>query len=303
MSPLSHTQREMILDYCLEQLPSETVTEVEELIRTHPEAEQLCKRIKSSLQPLTTADLLEPCPDVLAELTVTRLMEQAHPETNRLQQLISDENQRAATIQVPLWHRVTQIAAVAAIVVFALSVAVPTLRRARVQAYQARCAGQLNTIGQGMLAFQNDNGQMPMVTVASGSPWWQVGNQGDENFSNTRSVWLLASQGYVKPEKFVCPGRLQTLSHQELNDLAVDRLRDFPSKSYLNYSPRVCCDKKTVQTSDQTIIMADNNPLCERLPEDYSQRVQLRLNNEEMQVNSRNHSGQGQNLLSFMMEI
>ncbi len=298
MSPLSDADREMILDYCLEKLPDEAVNKVQGLIRSHPEADELYQSIKSSLQPLNTADLLEPCPDALAELTVARLVENVKSDTQRLQQLISDERSRVATIKVPLWHRVTQIAAVAAIVVFALVVAVPMLKHARVQAYQARCAEQLGTIGQGMFDFQEDYGQLPAATVAAGSPWWQVGNQGLENHSNTRSVWMLASQGYVEPDKFVCPGRLQTMTPPELDESALDGLRDFPSKSYLNYSPRVCCNKSKATVAANTIIMADNNPLCERLPEDHSKGFQIRLEGEIMQANSRNHSGQGQNLLA-----
>lgn len=298
MSPLSHADREMILDYCLEQLPDETVSKVQELIRSHPEADELYQSIKSSLQPLSTADLLEPCPDALAELTVARLVDKAIPDTKRLQQLISDERSRVGTIKIPLWHRVTQIVAVAAIVVFALVVAMPMLRHARVQAYQARCAEQLGTIGQGMFDFQEDYGQLPAATVAAGSPWWQVGNQGPENHSNTRSVWMLASQGYVEPGKFVCPGRLQSMTPPDLAGMALDDLRDFPSKSYLNYSPRVCCSKSKATAAASTIIMADNNPLCERLPEDYSKGFQVCLDGEIMKANSRNHGGQGQNLLA-----
>jgi anti-sigma-K factor RskA len=298
MNPLSNTDREMILDYCLGQLSDAQVSDIEELIRTSPEAAQLHESIKSSLQPLSTAELLEPCPDALAELTVARLVRQSRSDTDRLQQLISEERERTATIKVPLWHRATQIVAVAAVVLFALSIAMPILQRARAQSYQARCSVQLGSIGQAMFAFRNDNGQMPVASFASGASWWQVGNQGIENHSNTRSVWMLASQGYVDPEKFICPGRLQTMTPPEFENMAFDRLRDFPNKSYLNYSPLVCCEKNARVIDGKTIIMADNNPLCEGLPEDYTQGFQVRLDGELMQANSRNHDGQGQNLLA-----
>jgi hypothetical protein len=304
MSSLSHTDQERILDYCLGQLSEQQAADVETLIKSNPKADHLFRGICISLRPLSMADLLEPCPDALAERTVARLLEKARPETNRLQELIADEQTRAATIKIPLWHRVTQIAAVAAVVIFGLSVAIPALRHARLQAYQKHCAAQLSAIGQGMMKYQNDNGQMPAITLASGSPWWQVGYQGEENHSNTRSVWLLASQGYVNPERFICPGRLQEMGELEFDNMAVSQLRDFPDKKYMNYSPRVCCSEGGTSIHPETILMADNNPMCdilyERVPTDYTRgfKFNVRLDENLLSINSRNHGGQGQNILT-----
>jgi hypothetical protein len=302
MSLLSHADQESILDYCLGQLEEDQVEAIENLIRTHPDAQALHQRIKTSLQPLSMAELLEPCPDDLAERTVMRLIEAAKPDSNRLQSLIADEQARAATIKVPLWHRLTQIAALAAVIVIGLSIAIPALKLARVQAYQRHCANQLGTIGLGMMSYQDDNGRLPAVSLASGSPWWQVGYQGEENYSNTRSVWLLASQGYVNPDSFVCPGRLQEMSEPEFESLSVTHLRDFPGKKYMNYSPRVCCNKETVAINAETVLMADNNPMCdvlyERTPTDYQQGFKVVLDEKLLTMNSRNHADRGQNVLT-----
>lgn len=298
MKSLSRKEQESILDYCLGQLSDGEMTAVQNLLDSNPAADQLHQRIKASLQPLNASELLEPCPDDLAEFTVARLIEKARPQADRLHKLIAEEQSRASTVKVPLWHRFTQMTAIAAIVIVGLSIAIPTLRHARERSYQERCAEQLKLISQGLFDYSQDNGRMPSVTLASGSPWWQVGYQGEENYSNTRSVWLLASKGYVTPDKFVCPGRWQAMTPPEIEDYELANLRDFPSKTHMNYSPRVCSDKMPQLVDAQTVLMADTNPLCEDIPTDYSRGFDVHLNGDLLQTNSRNHNGQGQNILT-----
>jgi len=44
--------------------------------------------------------------------------------------------------------------------------------------------------GIGSYAADHDQ-TLPNVATAAGSPWWKVGDQGLENQSNTRHLWLL----------------------------------------------------------------------------------------------------------------
>jgi len=43
--------------------------------------------------------------------------------------------------------------------------------------------------------------------------------------------------------------------------------------------------------------MADWNPLFEKLPDDYSKQLNLRLNKQLLSLNSKNHNRRGQNIL------
>ena len=45
------------------------------------------------------------------------------------------------------------------------------------------------------------------------------------------------------------------------------------------------------------VLMADLNPIAEELPTDYSAQVNLRLSENLLRSNSRNHGGRGQNVL------
>ena len=292
MMDLSNQDKELLLDYCLGIAPQEQVYYIEGLLSSNPEALRLYASFQGTLSPLQTIQP-EPCPEELVEKTVARLKEAAGQE--HLQQLLHSEQARPAPIRLDRWRNVAQIAAIAAMLLFTVGIVIPSFGFARNLYLRHRCQTQLSGIYEGVSTYIADHeGQLPAVARADGSPWWKVGYQGTENHSNTRPVWLLVRQGYVDPGRFICPG---TGQKPEPRTLIVTDYNDFPTKRDVNYSFRICCDKVRKNPSGRKVLMADMNPLSERLPTDFTQPFRLRLDQGLLNSNSINHRRSGQNIL------
>jgi hypothetical protein len=156
---------------------------------------------------------------------------------------------------------------------------------------------QLRHIWQGIKNYSSDhNGELPAVATAAGAPWWKVGYQGEENHSNTRHIWLLAKGNYVNPADFVCPGRSQGRATQ-LDLSEAKNYNDFPSRKYVTFSFRIRCKRGSKSSVGRKVLIADLNPIFEKLPQNYSGSFKLKLNKDLLTLNSTNHGRRGQNVL------
>ena len=156
---------------------------------------------------------------------------------------------------------------------------------------------QQSSIFQGLHNYTSDHdGQHPAIATSAGDPWWKVGDQGDENHSNTRRVYLLVKDEYVKPSYFVCPGceygeKIQ-MTHAQLS-----KFKDFPTRRYVTYSFQISCRNiKNGKLLCRNVIMADWNPVFETLP-NYTEPLNLKLTKQLLSLNSNNHKRRGQNVL------
>jgi hypothetical protein len=297
MSPLSREQKELLFDYCIGLTSREQTAEGETLIASNQEAADIHAKLKT---PLALFDLLEPeaCPDALADGTVWRLNSLARSSQDRLEQLLANEQARSVGAGNRIWMGLARILATAAVVLIAASVLFNALYYLRYNSGVQLCEAQMANVFQGLSHYVADyDGQPPAVAAAVGDPWWKVGQQGDENHSNTRNIYLLVRGGYVDPGVFVCPGspcsRTARISPTEARTY-----KDFPSRNCVTYSFQVSCH----QTRDgklvcRKVVMADWNPLFEKLPTDYNQPFQLRVTKNLLTLNSINHKRHGQNVL------
>jgi hypothetical protein len=309
MGSLSHTQKQLLFDHCMGLASEQQDAEAELLIASDPEAASFYyEQLKAMLSPL---ELLEcqPCPDSLAERTIRMLTERSHAHPN-LKPKVEEkkDNPRVASetvmlpdagpapIKLSAWRSPVQIAAVAAILLFLMSVAVPGLGMVREKVRQAQCKSGLDQVFKGLTNYMSDYSKAPTVMMASGDPWWKVGYQGIENHSNTRALYLLAKGGYVEPKNFLCSARKNDCK-PDLQALDSKGLYDFPGREYIHYSYRMGCDKLRHEMKGQAAIMADKNPLAESLPLDYAASVLIPLNDKILKQNSVNHRGHGQNVL------
>jgi hypothetical protein len=297
MTSLNNHQKELIFDYCIGQTTEQQRAQIEELISTNKEAAKVYSKIKAALAPL---DVLEPqdCPDDLVERTILRLTEISDSAHEQLERLIAEEQSRKATIKIGFWNNIGEIAAIAAVVIFAIGVSIPTIGSVQHEYRKKRCQVHLGNIFQGINQYCSDHdGALPTVASSIGEPWWKVGYQGKENHSNTRSVWLLVRNNYVQPVNFTCPGRRQ---HKKLyfDTLNVQDYNDFPGRAYVHFSFRIRCrSANRGRLICDKILMADSNPLSERLPQDYSKSLKLRIDDKLLTLNSINHRRRGQNVL------
>ena len=301
MIPLSSDQRELIFDYCFGLTSPEQTNEVEALIKSNEQASVLHTKIHASLKPLNSIEP-ESCPDSLAERTVWRLKIMANSSQDQLQKLLTSEQNREFKTRSRLGAGLGKRLATAAVLMIVGSLLVTTFKAVsgytRYHSMRQQCQRQQSGIFQGLNNYIYDhNGQHPAVATSAGDPWWKVGQQGDENHSNTRRIYLLVKEGYVKPAHFVCPA-CEYGEDVELNPFQARNLKDFPNRRYVTYSFQINCQRTSNgRLICRKVVMADWNPLFEKLPEDFSKELNLRLNKQLLSLNSNNHKRRGQNVL------
>lgn len=297
MSTLDNHQRRLIFDYCLGLTTEKESAEAEELIRCDKQAVELRSALKSVTSCL---DSLEPelCPDELAERTILRLANTARASQARLAKLLAEEQAKTVASPWHLWWNIGRVLAAAAVILIVAGIWFAPLNFARQKYYQYRCQMQLAQIAEGIKQYMADHdGQMPAVATAAGAPWWKVGYQGKDNYSNTRHLWLLAQGGYVNPADFVCPGAM--VGQGVRFDISqVKDYNDFPNRKHVTYSFRIRCGKpKGADAVGQKILISDLNPLFEVLPGPDAKTLIVLLNKELLNLNSANHNRMGQNVL------
>ena len=295
MTSLTTDQKQLLFDYCIGLTSQERTAEAEALISSNQEAAEINSKLKSALAPLDSIEP-EPCPDSLTEATIGRLNNLARAGQLQLEKLLATEQSRTVATSKHFWLKFAKVTAAAAVILIAVGVWFAPLQFARAKIQQAQCRGQLGRIFKGIGQYIADHDEkMPEVPRAEGAPWWKVAYPGEENHSNTRCVWLLVKLNYVKPAKFVCPGWRQG-GVLRYTALQVEKYNDFPEREHMTYS----CQVKCPNTSNKKmcrIIMADLNPLSERLPKDCSESLSLRIDEALMALNSINHNRRGQNVL------
>jgi prepilin-type processing-associated H-X9-DG protein len=301
MSPLNSDQKQLIFDYCLRLTSKQQTAEAESIISSNEQAAEIHSKIKATLEPLDSIES-EPCPDSLANLTILRLNSLANSSQEKLQKLLASEQNRKITPKSWLRAGFGRRLATAAVLMIAGSLLITTFQAvsgyARYNSLKQQCQMQQSSIFQGLQNYISDHdGQPPAVATSAGDPWWKVGNQGEENHSNTRRVYILVKDGYVKPSDFVCKASKYG-EELEMSPSQLRKFKDFPSRRYVTYSFQINCHRiQNGELSCRKVIMADLNPLFESLPEDFSKEFILHLNKKLLTVNSINHNRRGQNVL------
>jgi hypothetical protein len=297
MKSLSNNEKELVFDYHFGLTSESEKADAESLIKSHPEAAKMLSDLKFNLSRLDTLEE-DLCPDELVNQTVFMVRNYASSGPVTLEDLLDKEQHKAKALERPFIYRLGGMLAAAAVILFISGALIVPLRNMRFHYWQTACQQQLAKIAHGFESYKSDHdGSMPTVAMTAGAPWWKVGDNGEENQSNTRHLWLLARQGYVDTEDFVCPGKRQGNALQ-LSKKQLKKYNDFPARRYVTYSLRLMCDKsKMLDEGSKKILLADLNPLFERLPDSFSETLVVQLNENLKSANSANHNRKGQNLL------
>jgi hypothetical protein len=297
--PLSDQQKQLLFDYSLGLASDRETAAAEKFLSWNEEAIELHRTFQQVLAPLDSVEP-DPCPDDLTERLFLRLKEAARrsPDQNRLEELLAAERSRSRTIKIPLWRNWSEVITAAAAVFLFVSLLFPSVGFMRQRYAQTHCRADLAGVYEGYCNYMSDHdGLLPAVATTPGAPWWKVGYQGQENYSNTRRPWLLVKNGYVQPERFLCPGRREPYK-VSYDGFKVQNLSDFPSRIYMQYSVSVPCPTSNNRDfQEKGVLMADRNPLSEVLPADLAESCQVQLCDSLMTANSRNHRNRGQNAL------
>lgn len=317
MGYLTPEEQQLILDFYFRCGTPEDIERGRDLIASNPEAARLYAGFEETLTELDALKY-EPCPENLAELTIARLRvaasartapngrltELIYQETQKTEFTISPTSEKSLRAVKPMRRWGFEALALAASIILIASVLAPSLSAMRQHSRQIACQNQLRQIGQAMAAFATDNThRLAQLRVESGAPWWKIGYQGPENYSNTRYVWQMVKQGYIAPTTFVCSSCAGCPSLWR--DVAVSQLNDFPSPRHISYSFILLCNKNPIplRRPAKRILASDANPLFKSVRIDSAMYEKLNefqkilLNEQLRQVMSPNHSGRGQNVL------
>ena len=195
------------------------------------------------------------------------------------------------------------LAAAAAGIMILIWVMQPALNHARHFSQQTACAANLRNNHLALKNYAADHsGFLPYVRQKKGDVWWNIGDKGERNRSNTRSYFLLVKGNYLKASDFICSGTSKTQRSQlTVSPETLKNLKDFMCRADVNYSFRLIFDGKPQPLTQRTryVIIADQNPLFADVDYDNLPNKPLTLTANLDLRNSPNHARRGQNILTI----
>lgn len=222
-------------------------------------------------------------PDALVLSTLDRIDQY---EQDQRTAMMFDARRRLPALSISM----PEIAAIAAMILMAISLGLPMLTRHRDDARRLACESNLATAGVALSQYANDyDGIMPRGDSRPGTAWWKVGNESDGNAqSNSANLYLMARQNYINPTSLSCPNN----EHAPAN-LTRD-MHDWPEYNAVSYSYQNQYTPKATQLNQNNMlaVLADKNPLF------YADGKELHhLADFEPNLPSMRHNRQGQNIL------
>jgi len=157
----------------------------------------------------------------------------------------------------------SEVLSVAAVLLIAVSLAMPMLSRSRGAAQRLACQNNLAAAGMGFGRYAQDfDGALPQTVSDPSGTWWDVGAVNEEHKpvrSNSAHLYVLIRGRYVEPGTLSCPSNEQAADPAKLT---IHR-RDWPnaasvSFSYQNQKGRVVF---RIDRAPHTAVLADRNPL------------------------------------------
>jgi prepilin-type processing-associated H-X9-DG protein len=294
MISLNSQQKELLFDYCMGLTSEQESAQAQELVFSNEEAAKFVTSIKASLSPLESI-IPEECPAELAEGTIWRIKQTLRTSQVGLNELLKAEQKRKTDWG---WGRdiFARLATAAVFVIVGsalLTGGKMATSYARQMSWQTKCGGsQMAGLFTGLSNYRNDNnGQMPTLAAAPGSPWWKVGDQGSENVSNTRRMWILVRKGYLEPNDFICPTYKPCTSNYNAKEY-----NDFPNRNLVTYSFRIGCPKAGLEKMSRQVIIADMSPMFANVSASEKELL-INISDALLKRNSPNHGGRGQNVL------
>ena len=275
----SQQDEQLLIDFVLGPGQGPAAEEVRARLAGDAEFAALHANISNTLAALGTCPAPEP-PEDLAERTMARI------RAARRTEMLLEAQPVGPSARRPLFSY-RDLAVLAAVVVLAFGIMIPSLRQAQTKAYRTVCADNLQAIYTGLSHYANGNGDLLPRAPKGAGPW--LAGQNAEPASNSAGLFLLVRKNYALPELFQCPaagGRPFSVE---------SRMNDFPDSRSIGYSYQHCITRPIrrsapalVRVARQMAILADANPVFRdgRFERD---RVHWTV--------SDNHGGQGQNVL------
>jgi hypothetical protein len=190
------------------------------------------------------------------------------------------------------------VLAVAAMIVLAVGLGVPSVLHMKERSRRTMCAANLAQLGQAMNAYASVFGNsLPFGGWSRGDSWRPTDEPGLTVRPNRQHVYLLLRNGYVNPNQFVCPS-----SHDV--PMAADQVArrdDFLESANVSYAyQNMAGARPQVGAVDPELpILGDDNPLFDSGRPLFDLAVHKLGLRDLSQTNSRAHDGTGQNILTL----
>lgn len=218
---------------------------------------------------------------------------------NRTLAMVNQAHEQAKVRTEPLKFsfapgRLTEVAAMVAVVLIAFSLAVPMLTRARDNERKLLCQSNLAQAGSAINAYGQDyQGELMRGQTNPNDAWWRVGQaakKGQAVQSNSAHLYLLPRNGYINPNTLACPDNEHAPRNMSAN------ANDWAAAQNVSYSYQNQYTAKPYKTSQSPgmAVLADKNPLFNIHSRDgMTYRRDLSPNSA-----SRFHRSNGQNVLT-----
>jgi len=265
---------QLLIDYALGRSDGAAAEDVRRRLAEDADFAALHADVANTLEALGTWPAPDP-PEDLVEQTLERV-----GAVRRTEMLLAAQPEGAEPRPPVFSFR--ELVAIAAAVVLAVGILIPSLRRARQLADRGLCAANMGQIGAALQHYAGGNDDLLPATPAE-AEWW-LPRPGKQVSSNTEGLFLLIRHGYAQPEAFQCPATGE--------DAFVIRpgMRDFPSRRAVNYSYQhsINARMRYSELHARLVILSDDNPVFAG-GRFHPERVDCTV--------SDNHGGGGQNVL------
>ena len=205
-----------------------------------------------------------------------------------------------------------ELLVVIGIIALLISILLPALNAAKERANRVKCQSNLKQIGTGLILYSNDNKNMfPRVRAQAGAPRFftrpatsdPFGTAGPDPNDVTACMFLLVRNADLNVELFICPSgnaEKDTLAGQPISNrsnftdwmnLAYSITNPYPPDTAIalgyKYNGNVQADfAVAADRNDGPITAADYTSVKSSSPQ-----------TDQKKVNSKNHEGEGQNVL------
>lgn len=187
------------------------------------------------------------------------------------------------------------LVAVAAMIVLAVGLGVPSLMHMRERGQRMGCSYNMAQIGRGVQQYATASlGSLPFAGWTAQSSWRPSNDPNVITVPNRRHVYLLLRQQIVRePRLFICPSQRGV----PMPKSTIEQCEDFLEARNLSYAyQNMAGVRPSVNDDPRLPILADENPLFQDGLPLFDAR---RLWGGPQKANSHAHGGAGQNILTL----
>ena len=284
-----------LIDLYLGRLSPEQWLELEKQIQADPELASRNEALAAMFAALEQmrADAPRPPADLTARISArVAALGPAPRVVNRPRRRAAEPLEFIETGVIPM-RSFRDIAAVAAMIVLAIGIGVPSMLNMRQRAQRSMCTENLASIGRGVQSYAMANQySLPFAGWNSNRTWRPSDDPNLQVWPNRRHMYPLVRTGWVPAHVFICPATRGLAMPQD----KVAAYDDFLESSNVTYVyQNMAGVRPSLRDDPDAPILADDNPLFDN---GWPLFERLGLTNPA-DANSRAHGGSGQNILTI----